>query len=246
MKKIELSIVIPCKDEELTIADCIEKALRVLKKEKIDGEVIVVDNNSSDNSYSIAKSFVGKGVRLKMEKLPGYGKCLRKGFNAANGKYIIFADSDRTYDFLEIPKFIKKLRGGCDFVIGSRFKGKIQKNAMPALRYYIGNPVLTFLIKTLFNINISDSQSGFRGFRRDLLKKLDLKQNGMDFASEMLIKASKLNIKICEVPINYYPRVKGSSSKLNSFKDGFKHLAFIIKSYAKNYKKNYKKSKIKN
>jgi glycosyltransferase involved in cell wall biosynthesis len=233
MKRIKLSIVIPCKNEELTIASCIGKALNVLKKEKISGEVIVVDNNSDDNSYSIAKNFIKKGLRLIREKNAGYGNCLRAGFFIAKGKYIIFADSDGTYDFLEIPKFLKKLGKGCDLVIGSRFKGRIEKNAMPGLHYYIGNPLLTFLIRFLFKINITDSQSGFRGFKRDLLKKLDLKQGGMEFASEMLIKASKLNIKICEVPISYYPRVKGSRSKLNSFKDGFRHLTFIIKSYIK-------------
>jgi glycosyltransferase involved in cell wall biosynthesis len=233
MKKTELSVVIPCKDEELTIADCIERALKILKNEKINGEVIVVDNNSQDNSYSVAKSFIREGVKLIREEIPGYGKCLMKGFSIAKGRYIIFADSDGTYDFLEIPKFIRKLRDGCDIVIGSRFKGKIQKNAMPKLHYYIGNPVLTFLIRTLFKVSVSDSQSGFKGFRRDLLEKLNLKQTGMEFASEMLIKASRLNLKICEVPINYYPRVKGSSSKLNSFRDGFRHLAFIIKSVLK-------------
>jgi glycosyltransferase involved in cell wall biosynthesis len=210
------SIVLPCKNEESTLATCINKIRKVLPN----SEIIVVDNNSKDNSALIAKKLK---VKLIKEKKQGYGAALLAGFKEASGNYIIMCDSDDTYDLLEIPKLIKYRN--YDLVIGNRF-GNMKKGAMPFLHKYIGNPFLSYLLRKFFKINVRDAHCGFRLIKKKALDKLKLKTSGMEIASEMLIKASKNKLKIKEVPITYYPR-KGES-KLNSFKDGWKHLRFML------------------
>ena len=230
MAKIEVSVVLPCLNEEKTIGICIEKAMRVFRENGIEGEVVVVDNGSTDNSAKIAHS---KGARVISESRKGYGRAYCRGFSEAYGKYILMADADNTYDLLELPKFIEPLRGNeADIVMGSRFKGRILPKAMPWLHQYVGNPALTFILNSLFHSRLSDTQCGMRAFRKEILKDLDLKCGGMEFASEMLIKALKEKLRIKEVPITYYPRE--SRSKLRSFHDGWRHLRFMML-FAPNY-----------
>ncbi len=225
---VELSVVIPCRNEELAIEECIRRVKEVFKKNHINGEIIIVDNASSDNSRSIAES---EGAIVVEEKRIGYGYALKKGFSIAKGSYVIIGDADCSYDFLEIPRLFSELKKGYEMVIGNRFKGNIKPGAMPFLHRYVGNPMISFLIRRLFRVNVYDTQSGFRGFSKDALKKLNLRQNDMSIASEMIIKAAKLKLKIKEVPINYYKRV--GESKLKTLKHGWAHIKFIIKSYIK-------------
>lgn len=216
----KISIILPCRDEKEGIAICIKKINRTLKGK--DYEIIVSDS-SSDGSDRIAKELGAKLVRHKI----GYGDALITGMNNASGGYLIFADCDCSYDFSEIPKFIEKLNLGYDFVIGSRMKGYIKKGAMPFLHRYIGVPVLTYLINFKFNSNFSDTHSGFRGIKKEAYKKLDLKCKGMEFASEMVIKAKKKNLSISEIPINY--SLRRGNKKIRTFRDGFRHLVYILK-----------------
>src|SRR3989344_1191182 len=206
MGEIEVSVVLPCRNERETIGICIKKVKEIFKNNCIDGEIIVSDS-SNDGSDEIAKSL---GTKVIKHNKKGYGNAYLEGFKYANGKYIIIGDSDNTYDFLEIPKFLRYLKGGYDFVMGTRFRGTIKEESMSFLNKYIGNPVLTFIFSLFFNYELSDIHSGFRGFSKETLNKLKLKTTGMEFASEMLIKAVKLKLRIKEIPITYYPR-KGKS-----------------------------------
>ncbi|MEK9135099.1 MAG: glycosyltransferase [Patescibacteria group bacterium] len=219
----EISIILPCLNEEQAIGFCLDKIKEVIEKNNLNAEIIVVDNGSTDNSRNIIK---GKQARLVEEKERGYGSAYLRGFEVAGGKYIFMADSDGSYDFNEIPNFIEYLRQGYDFVIGDRFKGKVEKEAMPWVHKYIGNPALSGVLRIFFNTKIHDVHCGMRAFRKDLLKQLNLKTTGMEFASEMIIKTIKNNLKIKEVPINYYAR-KGES-KLKSLTDGWRHLRFML------------------
>lgn len=221
--KPEVSVVLPCLNEEATIGECIQNIKNVLKKENINGEIIISDNGSTDKSVMIAKSL---NVKVIYQKLRGYGAAYLKGIHEARGKFIIMADSDATYDFLEIPLLLKPLKEGCDFVIGTRFKGTIKKGAMPWTHRYIGNPFLSGLVNLFFKTNLSDVHCGFRAFTKKAFEKMNLKTTGMEFASEMVISASKNKLKIGEVPISYNKR-KGRS-KLKSFSDGWRHLRFIL------------------
>jgi glycosyltransferase involved in cell wall biosynthesis len=213
---MKYSIVLPCKNEELTLAICINKIKKILPN----AEIIVVDNNSTDNSANIAKKLK---VKLIKEKKQGYGSALLTGFKEAKGDYIVMCDADNTYDLFELQNLIKYV--SYDIIIGNRLNG-IKKGSMPFLHRYIGNPILSFLLRKFFKINIKDAHCGFRVIKKSALEKMQLKSLGMEFASEMLIKAAKNKLKIKEVDINYYPR-KGES-KLNSFKDGWKHLRFML------------------
>lgn len=226
---IYVSVILPCRNEEKGIGLCIRKVQKAFKNCKISGEIIV-SSNSDDGSADIAKKL---GVKVVEHRRIGYGSAYLEGFKIAKGKYIIMGDADNTYDFLEIPKFIHALDEGYDFVIGTRLKSKILPGSMRWLHQYIGNPLLTFIFNILFRTRLSDAHSGFRAFKREVLKKMNLKSHGMEFALEMLIQASKDGIEIKEIPITYHPR-KGIS-KLNSFGDGFRHLKFMY-----NYWKNKK------
>jgi len=219
----EISVVMPCLNEELTIGACIEKCKNVFRERNISGEIIVSDNGSTDKSVGIATSL---GARVVHQPIKGYGSAYRKGIQSAKGKYIVMGDSDNTYDFSEIERFIEPLRSGHDLVIGSRFKGKILPGAMPWANRYIGNPILSGMLKFLFRTNISDSHCGIRGFTKEAYQKMKLETLGMEFASEMVIKSLKAKLKITEVPITYYPRL--GESKLESVKDAWRHMRFML------------------
>ena len=218
-----VSLVIPTKDEEETIGECIRRAMAVFDKMGMDGEVIVADS-SSDSTPEIAQSL--GAVVVRPEKL-GYGNAYLAGFLHARGEYIVIIDGDLTYDPREMPQFIKLLLNGeADFVIGTRLKGDIKEGAMPALHRYIGNPLLTWILNRLFGAGVSDSHCGMRAMTREALDSLHLRAGGMEFASEMVIEASRKRLRMREVPITYYPR-KGAS-KLRSFSDGWRHLRFMM------------------
>jgi len=226
---MEISIVMPCLNEAETVGACIMKAKQALKKMDENGEIIVADNGSTDGSDLIAESLGAKVVR---QPVKGYGSACRAGIEAAQGKYIVCADSDDTYDLSEIPSFIKPLNNGFDLVMGTRLKGKIVKGAMPWLHRYIGNPLLTGILNILFKAGVSDAHCGMRAVTSDAYEKMRLSTTGMEFASEMVIKAAKLKLKLAEVPITYYPR-KGNS-KLHPFRDGWRHLKFMLILYLSN------------
>ncbi len=217
-----LSFVMPSMNEEETIRICIEKAQHILNKYNIDGEIIVADN-SSDRTAEIA---VAMGAKV-IGPIKGYGNAYLKGLALAKGNYIVISDADNTYDLLELDKFLDPLMAGdADFVIGTRIKGDIKKDAMPWLHQYIGNPLLTEMLNFLFETKISDAHCGMRAFTKEALEKMNLKTHGMELASEMVIEAAKCGLRIKEVPITYYSR--RAPSKLNSFKDGWRHIRFMM------------------
>ena len=221
MDNPKYSIVLPCRNEETTIEICIKKIKTSMKN--LDYEIIVSDS-SKDKSPEIAKKL---GARVIKHNRYGYGIACILGINASKGGYIIMADADNSYDFLELPGFIKELEKGYDLILSSRYKGEIKKGSMPWLHRYIGNPFLSFTLNKKFKTNFSDTHSGFRAFTKEAFSRMDLKCNGMEFASEMLIKAKKNSLKIKEIPITYWPR-KGIS-KMRSFRDGFRHLLYILR-----------------
>ncbi len=222
-KNILVSVIMPCLNEEETLGTCIQKAQNTLKELGIQGEVVVADNGSTDASVAIAERL---GARVVHQPLRGYGAAYLAGIAAAEGQYIVMGDSDDTYDFTDLERFITPLRDGCDFVIGNRLKGEILPGAMPKLHRYLGNPVLTGILNVLFRSGVSDAHCGMRSFTREAYQQMELQTTGMEFASEMVIKAIKTDLKIKEIPITYYPR-KGES-KLNSFRDGWRHLRFML------------------
>jgi glycosyltransferase involved in cell wall biosynthesis len=217
-----VSVVIPCLNESENIEACVSAALEAIVRMGVNGEVVVADNNSEDNSAELAER---AGARVIVERRRGYGSAYLAGFEASRGRYIVMADADLTYDFDEIPRFVAALEEGAEMVIGDRMDN-IQPGAMPWLHQYIGNPILTGLLNLFFRTGISDAHCGMRALRRDVLPRLDLRTTGMEFASEMVIRASKENLKIAEFPIEYHPR--GGESKLSSFRDGWRHLRFLL------------------
>lgn len=217
-----VSVVIPCLNEAENIEACVSAALAAIARMGVDGEVVVADNNSEDNSAQLAEQ---AGARVILERRRGYGSAYLAGFAAARGRYIVMLDADLTYDFNDIPRFVAALEDGAEMVIGDRMDN-IQPGAMPWHHQYIGNPVLTGVLNLFFRTGISDAHCGMRAFRRDVLPRLDLRTTGMEFASEMVIRASKENLRITEFPIEYHPR--GGESKLSSFRDGWRHLRFLL------------------
>jgi len=220
--EVLVSVVIPCLNEEENIERCVRLALEVMSEHGIDGEVVVTDNASEDNSAEIAAA---AGARVIHEPRRGYGSAYLAGFAAARGRYIVMADADLTYDFHEIPKFVEHLDAGAEMVMGDRMDN-IHPGAMPWLHRYVGNPVLTGILNLFFRTGISDAHCGMRALRRDVLPRLDLRTTGMEFASEMVIRASKERLRVSEFPIEYHPR--GGESKLSSFRDGWRHLRFLL------------------
>lgn len=217
-----VSVVIPCLNEAENIEQCVATAREVLAKNGIDGEVLVVDNASEDDSAALATA---AGARVVHESRRGYGSAYLAGFAAALGRYIVMADADLTYDFNEIPRFVAELDAGAELVMGDRMEN-IHPGAMPWHHRYIGNPVLTGLLNLFFRTGIADAHCGMRALRKDVLPRLDLRTTGMEFASEMVIRASKEKLRIAEFPIEYHPR--GGESKLSSFRDGWRHLRFLL------------------
>jgi glycosyltransferase involved in cell wall biosynthesis len=222
-KTIEVSVVMPCLNEEHTIGICIDKAMRVFQQRGLRGEVVVADNGSTDNSVDIA---LAKGARVVIEPERGYGSAYRKGINHARGEFIIMGDSDNTYDFSTINDFVTLLSEGYDFVIGTRLKGKMMKGSMPALHRYIGNPFLSGMLRFLFRARISDAHCGMRAFTRQAYQKMRLVTTGMEFASEMVINAVRARLKIKEIPITYH--LREGKSKLRTFQDGWRHMRFML------------------
>jgi glycosyltransferase involved in cell wall biosynthesis len=222
-QEIVVSVVMPCLNEEETLGACIVKAFEGIRKSGLPGEVIISDNGSTDRSVEIA---IELGARVVHAPSRGYGNAYRAGFEAARGKYIIMGDSDDTYDFTEIDKFVEKLREGNEYVLGSRFAGTILPGAMPWLHQYIGNPVLTGILNFMFRLKSSDAHSGFRAFTKEAYTRMRLQTTGMEFASELVINAARAKLKVAEVPIIYYPR--GGESKMRSFRDGWRHLRFML------------------
>jgi len=218
----DISVILPALNEETTIGICIGKIQQMFRSMGIRGEVIVSDS-STDATPEIAQSM---GAIIVHPEHRGYGYAYLEAFRYARGRYIVIGDADNTYDFLELPLLIRKLDEGADLVIGSRFKGEILDGAMIPLHRYIGNPLLTWVLNKVFGTDFSDTHSGFRAIRADSLKRLNLQSWGMEFASEMLIKASREGLTITEVPITYHPR--GTPSKLSSYSDGWRHLRFIL------------------
>lgn len=220
----EVSIVIPCLNEENSIGIVVEKAWRAIDMMGVTGEVIVADNGSTDRSVEIALS---KGARVVHVTQKGYGNALRGGIEAAKGKIIVIGDADDSYDFLEAPKLVAKIKEGYDLVVGSRFKGEILPGAMPWTSK-IGNPIMTTTLNLLFRVNTSDSQSGMRAFTKEAYQKMQLQATGMEFASEMLIKAGKAKLKVAEVPIKLHPDKRGRPPHLRPIRDGWRHLKLML------------------
>jgi glycosyltransferase involved in cell wall biosynthesis len=215
----------PCLNEAETIGECIEKALRYIRQNNISGEVIVSDNGSTDGSIAIAEKL---GARVVHAPEKGYGSALMYGIEAAYGKYVIMGDSDDSYDFSSLNPFIEKLREGYDLVVGNRFKGGISKGAMPFLHKYLGNPVLSFIGKLFFNSSVNDFHCGLRGFRQDIVALLNLRTTGMEFASEMIVKASLFKLRICEVPTTLSVAGRSRPPHLRTWQDGWRHLRFLL------------------
>ena len=221
----ELTILIPCLDEEKTIGICINKAKQFMQSNNINGEVLVTDNGSKDNSKKIALQL---GARVVDAKERGYGNALIYGTKQAKGKYTIMGDADDSYNFLELMPILEKLREGNDFVIGNRFKGKMQKNAMPLLHKYIGTPIISWIGRKKFKIQIGDFNCGLRGYNTKRITVLNCKCPGMEYATEMIIKASQANLKIVEVPINFYKDGRNKKPHLRTIRDGIRHLKILL------------------
>ena len=215
----------PCLNESETLAICINKAKLFLKENNILGEILIADNGSTDNSQTIAKNL---GARVVDVEEKGYGSALRGGIQAANGKYVIMGDSDDSYDFYNLDSFIQKLRDGHELVMGNRFQGGIAEGAMPFLHRYLGNPVLSFIGRLFFNIKVGDFHCGLRGFSKEAYKKMQLNTTGMEFASEMVVKASLKGMDIAEVPTTLSPDGRTRPPHLNTWRDGWRHLRFLM------------------
>jgi len=215
----------PCLNEAATVGRCVEKARRFLERTGIEGEVLVADNGSSDESRRLAAQ---AGARVIAAAERGYGAALSAGIAAARGRYIIMGDADDSYDFSRLEPFVEKLRAGFPLVMGNRFKGGIRPNAMPALHRYLGNPVLSFIGRLFFRTGVRDFHCGLRGFDREAVRTLELKTSGMEFASELVVKAALAGWRIAEVPTTLDPDGRGRPPHLRSWRDGWRHLRFLL------------------
>lgn len=224
-KNIELTVLMPCLNEEETLKACILKAKECIDRNNLSAEILVADNGSTDNSIIIAKE---NGARVVSIKKKGYGSALIGGTKEAKGKYCIMADSDDSYDFLDLMPYVEKLREGYDLVMGNRFKGGIAEGAMPFLHRYLGTPVLSFLGRALFNNKIGDYNCGMRGYNTKRFVDLHLSSPGMEYASEMIIVSSLNKYKICEVPTKLKKDGRSRKPYLNTWNDGWRHLMFML------------------
>lgn len=222
---LELSILMPCLNESETIEVCVRKAKEFLDSRQIRGEVLVADNGSTDGSQELA---IRTGARVVAIPSRGYGAALGGGIQAARSKYIIMGDADDSYDFTQLDPFVEELRAGHDLVMGNRFLGGIKPNAMPPLHKYFGNPVLTGIGRILFRSPSGDFHCGLRGFRRDAILSLALTSQGMEFASEMVVKATLRGLRIAEVPTTLSPDGRSRPPHLRSWRDGWRHLRFLL------------------
>ncbi len=222
---IEVSVLMPCLNEARTVGRCIDKALAAFQRLGIRGEVIVADNGSTDGSPEIAG---GHGARIVYVQQLGYGHALQGGIDAAAGRYIVIGDADDSYDFGQLDAFLQRLRAGDDLVVGNRFRGGIRPGAMPWLHRYIGNPLLSGLLNLFFRTPVGDAHCGLRAFRKEAYQRLHLITPGMEFASEMVVKAALQKQKISEVPIILYPDGRNRLPHLRSFRDGWRHLRFLL------------------
>jgi glycosyltransferase involved in cell wall biosynthesis len=227
----EVSVVIPCLNEERSIAVCIDKAWAAFDAAGIRGEVVVADNGSSDRSVEIAEAH---GARVVHATLKGYGSALRKGIEEARGAFIVMGDADDSYDFSEVPRFVAKWREGYELVMGNRLRGEIRDGAMPWHHRYIGTPVMSAILNLFFGAGVGDVNCGMRGFTKDLYGRLGLRTTGMEFASEFAVKAAKLGANVSEIPISLWPDKRGRPPHLRSFRDGWRHLRFMLL-YAPNW-----------
>jgi len=219
----QVSVILPCLNEEDGVGIAIEKILNVFQNNSIDGEIIVVDNGSTDNTKVITLEYP---VVYLYESKRGYGNAYKAGFAQATGQHVIMGDPDSSYDFNEIPKFLKLLETN-DVVLGSRFSGVMEEGAMPFLHRYVGNPGILFLFRVLYGLKLTEPSTGFVGLRNDIIPTLNLKQPGMEFSSEVLVRVKQNNYLLHETPINYHRR--SGTSKLRTFRDGFRHLWFLLK-----------------
>ena len=222
---MELSVVMPCLNEAETVATCVRKAVGCMEEHGIDGEVIVADNGSTDGSQRLATE---AGARVVPIEDKGYGNALLGGIRAARGEYVIMGDADDSYDFTALLPFVEKLRDGAELVMGNRFAGGIAPGAMPPLHRYLGNPVLSFIGRLFFRSRAGDFHCGLRGFRRDSALALDLQSTGMEFASEMVVKATLRKQRITEVPTTLSPDGRSRPPHLRSWRDGWRHLRFLL------------------
>src|SRR5487761_1150976 len=222
---VELTVVMPCLNEAETVATCVRKAVGFLSESGISGEVIVADNGSTDGSQQLATE---AGARVVPVSEKGYGNALMGGIVAARGRFVIMGDADDSYDFTNLMPFVQSLREGADLVMGNRFKGGIEPGAMPKLHRYIGNPVLSSIGRLFFRSKIGDFHCGLRGFRRDSVMELGLQATGMEFASEMVVKATLANQKITEVPTTLAKDGRSRPPHLRSWRDGWRHLRFLL------------------
>jgi glycosyltransferase involved in cell wall biosynthesis len=221
----EISIVLPCRNEAVTVALCVEKALGAFERIGVRGEVLVVDNGSTDGSAEIAAS---AGARVVHETELGYGNALRRGIEEARADWILMADADDSYDLSDLDGFVAGLRGGADLVMGSRFRGSIRPGAMPWLHRWIGNPVLSALLRFLFGGSVSDAHCGMRAFTRDAVDRMDLRGGGMELASEMVVKAMLERMRVAEVPITLHVDGRDRPPHLRTFRDGWRHLRLML------------------
>ena len=229
--QVEISVVIPCLNEAQSLAVCIQKAKAAFRAMGLSGEVVIADNGSTDGSVEIAES---QGARVVHVVEKGYGNALRRGIEEARGKFIVMGDADDSYDFSDTPRFVSELREGYDLVIGNRLRGEIKPGAMPWHHRYIGTPVMSAILNLFFRAGVGDVNCGMRGFRKDFFLSLGLRTTGMEFASEFAIKAARADAKVAEIPITLWPDKRGRPPHLRSFRDGWRHLRFMLL-YAPNW-----------
>ena len=222
---LELSIVMPCLNEAETLGTCIRKARQAIEKLGLEAEIVVADNGSTDGSQAAAEAL---GVRVVAVRRKGYGSALIGGIAAARGRFVIMGDADDSYDFTAIGPLLERLREGCDLVMGNRFAGGIQQGAMVWSHRWVGNPALTFISRVFFHTPVGDMHCGLRGFRKDAYDRLRLRATGMEFASEMVIKASLQRLKIAEVPVTLSPDGRSRPPHLRTWRDGWRHLRFML------------------
>jgi len=223
--EVELTILMPCLNEAETLGTCVRKAMDYLARSGVAGEVLVADNGSTDGSQAIAERL---GARVIAVPQRGYGAALIAGIAAARGRYVVMGDSDDSYDFTALDPFLAKLREGYELVMGNRFKGGIRPGAMPPLHRYLGNPVLSTIGRLFFGSPVGDFHCGLRGFNRDAVRRLDLRAPGMEFASEMVVKATMQGLRITEVPTTLSPDGRSRPPHLRSWRDGWRHLRFLL------------------